>query len=263
LIAQIDAIIDQPRFASAAWGIAVTSLDSGRTLYAHRADRLMQPASTAKLFTAAVSLATFGPDYRIPTRLLARGAIRNGRLDGSLILRGMGDPTLGTSSSVDWADQLATQLAARGVTRVHGDLLADDSYYSGPPFGTGWEAGDLQSWFAAPSSALGVQENIVRVTVRPGGAVGMPAALDFDPAEARPEVLGQLTTILPRAAGDINLYRAPGNATLYAFGTIAANAPPQHFKLALVDPARIAGIDGSLRWPLRNGRDWGRLRVMQ
>jgi D-alanyl-D-alanine carboxypeptidase/D-alanyl-D-alanine-endopeptidase (penicillin-binding protein 4) len=265
LAAQIDAIVGQPRFASATWGIAVTSLDSGRTLYAHRADRLMQPASTAKLFTAAVSLATFGPDYRIPTRLLARGAIRNGRLDGSLILRGMGDPTLGTASSADWADQLASQLAARGVKRVRGDLIADDSYFSGPSFGSGWEAGDLQSWFAVPSSALSVQENIVRVTVRPGSAAGLPAALDFDPADARPEVLGQLTTTLPRAPGDINLYRAPGEATLHAFGTVAASTPPRHFKLALVDPARIAGkqlrqalqrknitIDGQLRvlhWP--------------
>lgn len=262
LIAQIDAIVDQPRFASAVWGIAVTSLDNGRTLYAHRADHLMQPASTAKLFTAAVSLSTLGPDYRIPTRLLARGTIRDGRLDGPLILRGMGDPTLGTASSADWADQLASQLAGRGVKRVHGDLIADDSYFSGPSFGTGWEAGDLQSWFAVPSSALNVQENVVRVTVRPGSAAGLPAVLDFDPVDARPEVLGQLTTTLPRAPGDINLYRAPGQAALHVFGTVAANTPPQRFKLALTDPAMIAGKQ--LRQALtRQGiRISGELRVL-
>ena len=262
LTAQIEAIVAQPRFAKATWGIAVTSLDDGRTLYEHRADRLMQPASTAKLFTAAVSLSTLGPDYRIPTRLLADGTIRDGRLDGPLILRGMGDPTLGTAGSTDWADQLASQLAARGVKRVHGDLIADDSYFSGPSFGTGWEAGDLQSWFAVPSSALSVQENVVRVTVRPGSAVGLPAVLDFAPAEARPEVLGQLTTTPPRAPGDINLYRAPGEAALYAFGTIPANTPPQRFKLALSDPALIAGRQ--LRQALaRHGiRISGELRVL-
>ncbi|TAL98623.1 MAG: hypothetical protein EPN69_01770 [Rhodanobacter sp.] len=115
LAARIDALIEQPRFAHASWGIAVVSLDSGRTLYAHRADRLGQPGSTAKLFTAAVSLATLGPDYRFPTRLLSRGAIRHGRLDGHLILYGMGDPTLGTAGSSDWAEQLASQLHARGI----------------------------------------------------------------------------------------------------------------------------------------------------
>ena len=158
LAARIDAHIGTPRFAAADWGIAVVSLDDGRTLYAHRADHLMQPASTTKLFTAALALSTLGADYRMPTRLLAGGAIANGRLDGPLILYGMGDPTLGTvNTSADWADQLAGQLAARGVRRVHGNVIADDSYFRGPLTGSGWEAGDLQSAFAAPASALSVR----------------------------------------------------------------------------------------------------------
>lgn len=157
-------MIGQPRFAHASWGIAVRSLDSGRTLYAHRADRLAHPASTAKLITAAASLATLGPTCQFSTRVLSRGMIHHGRLDGALILYGMGDPTLGTDSSSDWAEQLAAQLYARGVCQVHGDLIADDSHFTGPSFGVGWEAGDLQSRFAVPSSALSVDENVVKVT---------------------------------------------------------------------------------------------------
>ncbi|GAB2558575.1 D-alanyl-D-alanine carboxypeptidase/D-alanyl-D-alanine endopeptidase [Rhodanobacter koreensis] len=241
LAARIDAYIGQPRFAAASWGIAVASLDSGRTLYAHHADQLLQPASTAKLFTAGLSLATFGTDYRIPTRLLSSGCGHDGRLNGPLILYGMGDPTLGTAGSIAWADQLADQLAARGVRSVHGDLIVDDSYFTGPTFGTGWEAGDLQSSFAVPSSALSVQENIVDITVTPGGAPGLPASLSFTPIDARPHVSGQITTTLPRTTGDINLYRAPGSDTLHAFGNVPAQAPPQQFKLAMADPALQAG----------------------
>ena len=37
----IDAIVDAPRFSRARWGIAVVSLDSGRSLYAHDAGRLL------------------------------------------------------------------------------------------------------------------------------------------------------------------------------------------------------------------------------
>lgn len=242
LAAQIDAQIGQPRFAAASWGIAVVSLDSGRTLYAHRADQLLQPASTAKLFAAALSLSVLGPDYRMPTRLLAGGRIVHGRLNGPLILYGMGDPTLGTGGSTDWADQLAGQAAARGLRFVQGDLVADDSYFAGPAYGSGWEAGDLQSWFAVPASALSVQENIVNVTVNPGAAPGRPARLEFAPAEARPTLDNRLLTAAPRTSSDINLYRAPGDGTLYAFGHIAAGAPTQHFKLAVTDPALLAGI---------------------
>jgi serine-type D-Ala-D-Ala carboxypeptidase/endopeptidase (penicillin-binding protein 4) len=241
LATQIDAQIGQHRFAQASWGIAVISLDSGRTLYTHHADQLLQPASTAKLFTAALSMNTLGATYRIPTRVLANGDIRHGRLNGPLVLYGMGDPTLGTATSVDWADQLASQLVARGVRSVHGDLIADDGYFAGPSFGSGWEAGDLQSWFAVPSSALSVQENIVDLTVDPGTTAGLPARLNFDPVDAKPPLLGQLTTTLPRTQSDINLYRAPGENTLYVFGTIPANTPSQHFKLAVPDPALLAG----------------------
>ncbi|HWU75988.1 MAG TPA: D-alanyl-D-alanine carboxypeptidase/D-alanyl-D-alanine-endopeptidase [Rhodanobacter sp.] len=239
--AQIDALIRQPRFATASWGIAVASLDSGRMLYAHRADKLLQPASTAKLFTAALSLAELGPDYHMTTRLLSPGKIRNGRLDGPLVLYGTGDPTLGTAGNADWATRLASQLAARGIKHIHGDLIADDSYFTGPTFGTGWEAGDLQSWFAVPSSALSVDENIVNVTVKPGASAGMAASITLAPVDGVSTLLGRIDTTLPRAPGDINLYRAPGSDTLYAFGSVPANSHEARFRLAMTDPAMQAG----------------------
>ncbi|WP_254058589.1 D-alanyl-D-alanine carboxypeptidase/D-alanyl-D-alanine-endopeptidase [Dyella sp. S184] len=262
LTAQIDAHIEQPRFSAASWGISVVSLDSGRTLYAYHANQLLQPASTAKLFTAALSLSTLGADYRISTRLLASGRLHDGRLDGPLILYGMGDPTLGTTSSADWADQLATQLATRGVRLIHGDLIADDCYFTGPSFGTGWEAGDLQSWFAVPSSALSVQENTVDITVSPATTAGFPAGLNFDPDDARPPLLGQIITTLPRTPGDINLYRAPGTGTLYAFGSMPARTPPQHFKLAMLDPALQAGQQLRQALARRGIRVSGKLQVI-
>ncbi|HTH67432.1 MAG TPA: D-alanyl-D-alanine carboxypeptidase/D-alanyl-D-alanine-endopeptidase [Rhodanobacter sp.] len=262
LAAQIDAQIGQPRFAAASWGIAVVSLDSGRTLYAHRADQLLQPASTAKLFTAALALSVLGPDHRIPTRLLAGERIAHGRLNGPLILYGMGDPTLGTAGSADWADQLASQAAARGLRFVHGDLVADDSYFAGPPYGSGWEAGDLQSWFAVPSSALSVQENTVDITVNPGSAPGRPARLEFAPADARPDLDDQLLTGAAHTPNDINLYRAPGAPTLHAFGNIAADAPAQHFKLAMTDPALLAGRQLRRALKRRGIHVGGKLRVV-
>ena len=239
----IDAQIGQPRFVSASWGIAVASLDTGRTLYSHEADRLLQPASTAKLYTAAYVLDTLGTDYRIPTQLMGNGDIRSGRIDGPLILYGMGDPTLdSTGTNNDWADQLAAQLQSRGVRMVHGDLIADDSYFPGPLFGSGWEARDLQSWFAVPSSALSVQENTVDLTVQAGSASGEPARLTFAPPEATSRISNSLLTGARDSRSDINLYRAPGDDMLYLFGSIAARSEPRDYKMAMVDPAQVAGV---------------------
>lgn len=239
---QIDAHIGESRFAGAAWGISVVSLDTGNVVYTHDADHLLQPASTAKLYTAALTLSELGAGYRIPTRLLAGSDIKHGRLDGPLILYGMGDPTLGAdASTLDWADRLAAQLAARGVHHVHGDLIADDTYFASPSMGTGWEAIDLQSWFAVPSSALSVQENEFDLMVSAGHTPGTPAQLTVDPSDAMPPLVSSLRTERPHTRNDINLYRAPGDTTLYAFGSIAQRSPPQHFRLSVADPARQAG----------------------
>ncbi|WP_266171798.1 D-alanyl-D-alanine carboxypeptidase/D-alanyl-D-alanine endopeptidase [Dyella subtropica] len=263
LAARIDAHIGQPRFAGASWGIAVVSLNNGRTLYAHNADQLFQPASTAKLYTAALTLSELGADYRIPTRLLAGDKLRHGTLDGPLILYGMGDPTLGAdASTVDWANQLSRQLAERGIQHIKGDLIADDTYFAGPSMGSGWEAIDLQSWFAVPSSALSVQENQVDVTITPAAREGHTAMVSLEPAGAVPAVVNRMTTSAPKLRNDINLYRAPGDNTLYAFGNIAARSPAQRFKLAAVDPAQLAG-DQLLKALARHGiKIQGHLRVL-
>ncbi|BFI95444.1 MAG: D-alanyl-D-alanine carboxypeptidase/D-alanyl-D-alanine-endopeptidase [Rhodanobacter sp.] len=241
LASRIDAIIRQPRYAAADWGIDVVSLDSGRTLYAHQSGKLFEPASTAKLFTAALTMETLDPQSRISTRLLSPAAIRHGKLDGPLLLYGMGDPTLGTpGANPGWADDLAAQLAARGIREVHGDLIADTTYFSGPPLGSGWEASDLLGWFAAPASALSVHENTVAMTVTPAALAGTPAQFGFAPDVAAPPLEGTLTTTAARTADDINLYRAPGDTLLHAFGSIAAGTPARTYLLAIPDPARQA-----------------------
>lgn len=266
LDARIDAIIHQPRYAGAVWGIKIVSLDSGDTLYAYRPDHLLLPASTAKLYTAALVLDTVGAGYRIPTRLLGTGPIRHGTLEGSLVLYGMGDPSLGaTPATADWADQLAAQLAAHGVRRIRGDLIADTDYFTGPRHGSGWEAGDMQSGFAAPTSALSVDENTVVAAVQPGARVGWPARVTLDPADTGLVLDDSMITSTARTPADINLYRAPDDPTLYAFGSMPVGMPAQHYQLSINDPARFAGaclqralarhgirLDGHvrvLRWP--------------
>jgi serine-type D-Ala-D-Ala carboxypeptidase/endopeptidase (penicillin-binding protein 4) len=266
---RIDAHLAEPAFADASWGVEVVSLDSGKTLYAHNADKLFVPASTAKLYTAALALDTFGPDYRIPTTLFAtEKAGRDGELRGDLVLVGYGDPTLGFDKRVSWADTLATALRKSGVKSVRGSLIADATWFAAPLYGSGWEAADLQSWFGAPVSALSVDENVVRVEVRPAPQAGAAARISFDPKESAPDLDNQLRTLRAPAPTDVSLYRAPGDSVLHAFGTIASNSETQYYRLAAHDPALIAaeqlraalarqgvsvaGKSRSVYWPERN-----------
>ena len=241
LAASIDAYIAQPQFARADWGIAVRSLDSGRILYAHNADRLFVPASNAKLFTAALALAKLGSTTRIATTLYATGTRvdAKGILRADLILYGRGDPSLGLpDASPDWADRLATALAQRGIKRVHGDLIADATYFSGTPIGGGWEANDLQTWFGAVPSALNVAGNLIHVDVARDARRCCTIAVTPIAAEVRVENLTADTTTADPPFG---LYRPSGSSTLYAIGQLPARTRKHSYVLSMPDPARTAG----------------------
>lgn len=260
---QIDAIVDLPRFAAAGWGIDVVALDDGRTLYARNALQLFQPASTAKLFTAVLTMETLGPDKRLSTQLVSAAPIHHGALDGPLVLRGSGDPSLGTEvGNADWANALATQLATRGIRYIRGDLIADASRFSGPSLGSGWETSDLLGWFAAPASALSVHENTATLTVTPATRAGEPAQLTFTPAAAAPPTSGGLTTSAPHTPDDINLYRAPGATLLHVFGSIAAGTPARTYRLAIPDPAQQAGAELAAALARHGIRLDGQVRVL-
>lgn len=265
-IARINAFIAQPRFAHADWGISVVSLDSGRTLYSHNAGKLFVPASNAKLYTAASALSSLG-DAQIGTTLYATSAAQSdGTLNGDLILFGGGDPSLGNAdTSPDWADRLAQMLVDRGVRRVRGDLIADATYFEGPPIGGGWEANDLQDWYAAPASALSVQENVARVQVAREN--GRCCAIAIQPDDAGLRAVDSMHDD-DGGRDTLVLYRPPGSQIMYARGGLPAGVQSRTFTVSVPDPPLFAGnllhdallrhgitLDGhvrSLAWPQLN-----------
>ncbi len=104
-------------------GFALADARTGEILETYNPIRPLPPASVAKAVTALYALETLGPDYRFRTRLVATGPIRNGRLDGDLILVGGGDPAMDT----DGLHSLAIQAKAAGLLEVGGRLLVDGS----------------------------------------------------------------------------------------------------------------------------------------
>ena len=249
LAQRIDGHLAEPRFASASWGIAVVSLDDGRTVYEHDAGKLLLPASTAKLYTAAFALERLGADYRTHTDVLAAGDVRKGRLRGALVLRGRGDPTLAGEA---WADQLAADVAAAGIERVDDGIVGDDTAFEGPPIGSGWEASDLQAAYGAQTGALIVDENTMTMT------------LDNDRVAVAPE--GTPVTIARAdAKTPLSLYRAPGSGTVHVLGDVGATTA-RRYRLSTPDPALTAArrlrvalerrgvrVDGEargVRWPV-------------
>ena len=266
LAARLDAYIAQPRFASARWGIDVVDLADGRTLYAHAADKLFVPASNAKLYTAALALHRLGPEAHFDTTLYAtEKPDGRGVLHGDLILLGGGDPALGTDTGAadgpGWADALATRLAAAGVVRVKGDLIADDTLFHGPPFGTGWDAEDLFADYAPAVGGLTSGEGTLSVTVSRQGA--RCCTIDVQPSSTGVRVDNLSVDATPGDPSSLLLYRPLGRDTLHVSGSLPPGVRARTYTLAAPDPARMAGqelLDALTRAGI--GFD-GRLRVLR
>lgn len=171
----VQKMVGDERLQDAQIGVAVLDIGTNKLLGASNEHVPLNPASNAKLFTAAAALALVHGDHKYETVLL--GAAHDQEVTGNLVLRGHGDPSL---TSADLFD-MAADLKGQGIRRITGDIVVDqrnfDEQTTPPAFEqkpSEWAA------FRAPVSAVAVDENTLTLTVRPG-APGEPAHSSFDP----------------------------------------------------------------------------------
>ena len=230
----VDALATKVGDLGGSLGAAILDVDTGELLAAHQASRAQNPASNAKVFTAATALAKLGPSHRYQTALF--GKAKGGRV-GTIVLRGSGDPSLTTADL--W--ELARELKDAGVKRIEGDLLVDQRFFDDqfvPP------AFDQQpnEWapFRANVSAVAVDENTITLTVRPG-QTGSPAAVSFEPP-GFVDVEGAVKTSAD-GAQNVILTLVPKGARLVAqlSGSIPESSRSVSFTRRVDDPRLLAG----------------------
>lgn len=225
LQAMIEAHINAPRFNAAVWGVKIMSLDSGAVLYKHHSDRLMSPASNAKLFVSALALERMGPDYRIKTPIYCtRFPDKSGKLKGNLIICGRGDPSWklapGQTSFWNVFSPFVQALTNTGVKRITGDLMVDATYFHGPPHGSSWAVEDVQAPRGAEISAITLLDNCAELRVLPGAAVGSPGLLEWITPAVTLKLASHVTTAPKGGTANLNAYRLASEGTLGVFGII-------------------------------------------
>lgn len=225
---------------SGEWGAIVVSLTHGDTLFEHNPDAMLQPASTMKMFTAATALQELGPDFTFRTPVLRDGQVTgDGTLQGSLYLRGVGDPSL---TSRFWHDEspmdiLAKQVVAAGIKHVHGDVVGDATAFDDQLVPEGWKTSYLGAAYAARVSALSLNEGLLWVVVKPDGSVSL------DPASTETPVKSSVRVVRGRG-GRITARRQP-DGSLQVRGTIGASSGPLRYSLVADNPPLYAA--GALR----------------
>ena len=243
LARRVDAVADRSPLDRAHWGILIQDVASGEVLYERNADRLFIPASNLKLVVVAAALSRMSADHRLRTSVYTTGPLRDGVIDGDLVLYGRGDPGISGRYHDDrmlavWED-LADSLAARGVRAVRGGLVADESWFDSIHVHGDWELYDLLWWYAAPVSALGFNDNSIDFRISPG-AVGQPARIEWQPVTSFVVLSNRTRTIAAGGARTLDFERGNGD-TIIAYGTLPADERPWTEYFAVHDPARYAG----------------------
>ena len=142
----IDSLVDRPMFRTAEWAVLVVDPAKHDTIYAHHPQLLMVPASNMKIVTSAVALTQLGGDFRYATTFAAHGPIRNGVLEGDLVVTGRGDPTLSDhmrGSAQTAMGELADSIVAHGVHAISGKLFSGADNFPDAPWGEQWAWDDL------------------------------------------------------------------------------------------------------------------------
>jgi D-alanyl-D-alanine carboxypeptidase/D-alanyl-D-alanine-endopeptidase (penicillin-binding protein 4) len=240
----IDHAIDAGELSAARWGVSVVSLKDGRVLYARNANQLFTPASNMKIYTTAVALALLGPTYQWRTSVYADSQPdAEGLLKGDLTLYGRGAPDLSAQSKKDSQAslaQLADDLYQRGVRRISGNVIGDESYFRAEPFGNGWQWNDLQWYFGAEPSALSINDNQVNVEIKPAHNPGEAAIAKVDGTQDYIRLSNETITVKRGEQMTVGVNRGLTNNEIKVWGEIPLGTRDFGYHLSVHDPAQWA-----------------------
>lgn len=250
LAEKINAILSQPQFAKAHWGIDAVDLTTGKAIYTLNQDQLFMPASNMKLATTAAVLAAAGPDYRFHTTVETVGKIdSNGKLQGDLVIVGRGDPNISgrvmpyqlkserIPPHTQVLEEMADQVAHSGLKVVNGDVLGDDTFYAPERLGEGWAQDDLQWVDAAPVSALAFNDDVAFIDIQPGAQAGEKALIVPETEGDYYEFDNRIVTTAAGVTRKVGIHREPGSHKVLLWGWIPVGDPGMKEALAVDDPA--------------------------
>lgn len=164
----VDRLVQEAGFSAT---VCIYVESAGGTVLADRHGKTpLAPASNNKLVTTAAGMTLLSPTYTFDTRFFANGPVKDGVLQGDLIVYGGGDPAISGRYLADKKDvkgvlrQWAKKLKAMGINTINGNIVADDSFFDDVYFHPNWYPSERGEWYEAEVSALAFNDNCIDIT---------------------------------------------------------------------------------------------------
>lgn len=228
----------------ASWSFSVKNLSKNVYLLKHQSQLSLTPASTLKLLTTATALEILGKGYQYETKLFYTGKLDtvSGILDGDIIIKGGGDPSLRSSYFEhqkdnflvlnEWVDLIINQLH---IKKIQGAIIADASAFENEMIPSNWIWGDIGNYYGAGASGLSFMDNMYYLHFRTGRA-GTKASI----LSTNPEIPGLTFSSEVIANGNSDnayIFGAPYNYERTVTGSIPPYKSKFSIKGSIPDPA--------------------------
>jgi D-alanyl-D-alanine carboxypeptidase/D-alanyl-D-alanine-endopeptidase (penicillin-binding protein 4) len=197
LTAKISERLSRPETRRGQVGVKIVSLNTGKVIFQQNAEKYFMPASNMKNFTVATAIERLTPDFKFVTTVYSSGMPDVSGVVKGLRIYGRGDVSISDAfndgDKFKGIDRLVDAIVAAGVKRVEGDIVGDETYFTGSPVSGSWEWDDLQFDYGAEVSALPLNDNAQSLSVTPG-PIGYPCNVKFTPFNPLVRVTNLCTT---------------------------------------------------------------------
>ncbi len=175
-------LVDDPSFKHATISLYVINTTTGKTVTEANTEVGVAPASCQKVITASTAFAMLGHDYRYKTTLSYTGKIVNGVLNGNLILKGSGDPTLGSWRYDETKEDKVIEdfkgaISREGIHAITGHVFSDESLWNSEVTPDGWVWQDIGNYYGAGARSLNWRENQYDLYLKSGNDIGDPVEI--------------------------------------------------------------------------------------
>jgi D-alanyl-D-alanine carboxypeptidase/D-alanyl-D-alanine-endopeptidase (penicillin-binding protein 4) len=164
-------------YKHASISLLVINNSTGKVITDINSQTGLAPASCLKVITAATSFELLGHSYSYKTSLGYTGKIINGVLNGDIIIKGSGDPTLGswryTQTTEDTIiTEFKNAISREGIHEITGHVNVDETSWKGEVTPEGWIWEDIGNYYGAGARALNWRENQYDLILKSGKAIG-------------------------------------------------------------------------------------------
>lgn len=209
----INKVMNKPIYKKAIWGLRVVDLDTGNVLLNLNSGKQFYIGSVRKIFSVGELLNERGADYQTLTTVHYDGVVRNGNLNGNLVVVASGDLTMGGRTLPDGHvaiteydhneanslgnaiitqtnllagyQNLAKQVYKAGIHSISGDIVIDDRLFD--PFNFRGEF-DVTPIF--------INDDVVDIVILPS-LINEKANVSWLPHSSAFTVINQLFTVNP------------------------------------------------------------------